>query len=104
MATISARGWRRDERWLVTTIEQPSLLPKAFELLAQEGIDEAALVAQCRQPADLFRTVTSRTPEDLGAQLDRAGQPPSLPGVVWLLERRQSRSSATRERASPLGG
>jgi Zn-dependent peptidase ImmA (M78 family)/transcriptional regulator with XRE-family HTH domain len=106
MTTISARGWRRDEPGLVTTIEQPSLLPKAVELLAEEGIDEAALVAQCRLPADLFRTVTSRTPEDLGSQLDRARQPPSLPGagVVSLLERRQSRSSATREPASHPGG
>ena len=48
MTTISARGWRRDEPGLVTTIEQPSLLPKAVELLTQEGIDEAA--ARCSVP------------------------------------------------------
>jgi Zn-dependent peptidase ImmA (M78 family)/transcriptional regulator with XRE-family HTH domain len=63
MTTISARGWRRAEPGLVTTIEQPSLLPRAVELLAQEGVDERALIEQCRVPADLFRTVTARTPD-----------------------------------------
>lgn len=65
MTTISARGWRRDEPGLINTIEQPSLLPKAIELLAHEGIDEGLLVGQCRVPADLFRTVTSRSPEKM---------------------------------------
>jgi Zn-dependent peptidase ImmA (M78 family)/transcriptional regulator with XRE-family HTH domain len=99
MTTISARGWRRDEPGLITAIEQPSLLPKAVELLNQEGIDEAALVAQCRVPADLFRTVTSRTPEDLVAEPELAQQPTSGAGahVVSLLERRQSRSVAAHE-------
>ena len=65
MTTISTRGWRRDEPGLVTAIEQPSLLPRALELLDQEGIDESALIAQCRVPADLFRIVTSRMPGEL---------------------------------------
>jgi Zn-dependent peptidase ImmA (M78 family) len=65
MTTISTRGWRRDEPGLVTAIEQPSLLPRALELLDQEGIDESALIAQCRVPADLFRIVTSRMPDQL---------------------------------------
>jgi hypothetical protein len=97
MTTISARGWRRDEPGLIIAIEQPSLLPKAVELLNQEGIDEGALVAQCRVPADLFRTVTSRTPEDFGIEPEPSEQPTSGVGarVVSLLERRQSRSSAT---------
>lgn len=64
MMTISARGWRRDEPGLVTAIEQPSLLPRTVEILSQEGIDEGALVSQCRVPAELFRTVTARTPRD----------------------------------------
>ena len=99
MTTISARGWRRDEPGLITTIEQPSLLPKAVKLLSQEGIDEGALVAQCRVPADLFRTVTSRTPENLGTQPQRPRQSASSAGacIVSLLERRRPRSSATQE-------
>jgi Zn-dependent peptidase ImmA (M78 family)/transcriptional regulator with XRE-family HTH domain len=63
MTTISARGWRRDEPGLINTIEQPSLLPKAVELLAGVSIDERLLIDQCRVPAALFRTVTSRTPD-----------------------------------------
>lgn len=95
MTTISARGWRRDEPGLITTIEQPSLLPKAVELLDQEGIDEAALIAQCRVPTDLFRTVTSRTPEDLVLAPDSADPPASGGGVrvISLLERRKNRTT-----------
>jgi hypothetical protein len=63
MATLSARGWRRDEPGLVTSIEQPSLMPSALQLLQQEGITDRSLLAQCRVPAGLFRIVTSRTPE-----------------------------------------
>jgi Zn-dependent peptidase ImmA (M78 family)/transcriptional regulator with XRE-family HTH domain len=63
MATISSRGWRRDEPGLVSTIEQPSLLPRAVELLAGEGIEESVLIEQCRVPSDLFRTVVARRPE-----------------------------------------
>lgn len=92
MTTISARGWRRDEPGLIGTIEQPSLLPKSLELLTQEGIDEDALVAQCRVPIDLFRTVTSRTPDSapsdiLQLSVAEDGQR-SVGKVVSLLERR----------------
>ncbi|HUZ51018.1 MAG TPA: XRE family transcriptional regulator [Streptosporangiaceae bacterium] len=94
MTTISARGWRRDEPGLMAAIEQPSLLPKAVELLSQEGIGERELVSQCRVPADLFRTITSRTP--VASQAD-SRQPASSPGeqagkVISLLERRQPKS------------
>lgn len=65
MTTLSARGWRRDEPGLVTTLEQPSLLPGAVELLAQEGIDEWTLIEQCRIPPDLFRIVSARAPQIL---------------------------------------
>jgi Zn-dependent peptidase ImmA (M78 family)/transcriptional regulator with XRE-family HTH domain len=93
MTTISTRGWRRDEPGLVSTIEQPSLLPRAVELLAQEGVDEALLVEQCRVPVDLFRTVTSRSPDGplprvLPSSASEGGQRPGG-RVVSLLERRQ---------------
>ncbi|MFD9192319.1 helix-turn-helix domain-containing protein [Streptomyces phaeochromogenes] len=91
MTTISARGWRRNEPGLVNAIEQPSLLPKAVELLTQEGIDEAQLVTQCRVPAELFRTVTARTPEsDPPPSVASPLSPQSAGGrVVSLLERGQ---------------
>jgi Zn-dependent peptidase ImmA (M78 family)/transcriptional regulator with XRE-family HTH domain len=63
MATLTSRGWRRAEPGLITVLEQPSMLPRAVELLAAEGITESHLRDQCRVPADLFRTVTSRTPD-----------------------------------------
>lgn len=37
MTTVSARGWRRAEPRERLTLEQPSLLPKAVDLLANEG-------------------------------------------------------------------
>jgi Zn-dependent peptidase ImmA (M78 family) len=63
MATLTSRGWRRSEPGLVTVLEQPSMLPRALELLAAEGISEYDLRDQCRVPAELFRTVTSRHPQ-----------------------------------------
>lgn len=89
MATISARGWRRSEPGLVTAIEQPSLLPRAVELLQQEGIDESDLIAQCRVPPNLFRVVTSRTPQDDALpSADTPPSPRSRSRVVSLLEGR----------------
>lgn len=80
MATISARGWRREEPGLVEAIEQPSLLARAVELLGHEGIDEESLRAQCRVPIGLFRTVTSRVPDPAPPADDgpRRGQVVSL--------------------------
>nr|WP_203616164.1 ImmA/IrrE family metallo-endopeptidase [Streptomyces sp. SID13726] len=93
MTTISARGWRRNEPGLISAIEQPSLLPRAVELLTQEGIDESQLVTQCRMPTELFRTVTARTPDgewptpapSPGSRQQASGR------VVSLLEHRGGR-------------
>jgi hypothetical protein len=95
MIHISNRGWRRDEPGLVSAIEQPSLLPGAIHLLAQEGIDEARLIEQCRVPVDLFHTVTARVPESAQpAAADTRGQDDRRTGgrVASLLERQQIRS------------
>ena len=86
MATISARGWRRNEPGLISAIEQPSLLSRAVELLGDHGIAEAALIDQCRVPPELFRTITARSP---GGGLPAPTGPPRAPSrVVSLLERR----------------
>ncbi|SEP53364.1 helix-turn-helix domain-containing protein [Amycolatopsis saalfeldensis] len=92
MTTISARGWRRNEPGLITVIEQPSLLPRAVELLAQEDIDGAQLIEQCRVPPDLFRTVTARTPDSDSptSTASPAGTHQTGGRVVSLLERRRA--------------
>lgn len=91
MTTLSARGWRRNEPGLVSAIEQPSLLPRAVELLEQEGIDEAQLIEQCRVPSDLFSIVTSRTPEGDSPPGLPVSTAPRRPGgrVVSLLDRQR---------------
>ena len=55
-------GWRRNEPGIVTSVEQPSLMARAVELISQEQIDEEQLISQCRVPRKLFRVVISRTP------------------------------------------
>jgi Zn-dependent peptidase ImmA (M78 family)/transcriptional regulator with XRE-family HTH domain len=90
MTTISARGWRRNEPGLVGAIEQPSLLPRAVELLTQEGIAETSLIEQCRVPPYLFGTVAARTPDNDSPVPAASSATSQTSGrVVSLLERRQ---------------
>lgn len=94
MVTLSTRGWRRNEPGLVTTIEQPSLLPRAIELLENEGIEELNLIEQCRVPIDLFRTVTSRSPQTPKPnQHDPDPAAPESRKVVSLLPRLHTRNT-----------
>ncbi len=87
MITISSRGWRRSEPGLVQILEQPSLLARAVELLANADHDETALASECRAPLELFRLITSRTPGPTletyngpgGASSERARVIPLLP-------------------------
>lgn len=64
MATLSSRGWRRAEPGLVTALEQPSLLPRALELLGQEGVGTEAVLEQCRVPRSFFLAITRREAPD----------------------------------------
>jgi Zn-dependent peptidase ImmA (M78 family)/transcriptional regulator with XRE-family HTH domain len=64
MMTVSARGWRRSEPGLVDSVEQPSMLPRAVEILDEAGISELELISQSRVPVELFRQVVSRFPTD----------------------------------------
>ena len=63
MGTLTARGWRRNEPGAISTIERPSLLAKATEILAQEGYDADGLAREGGAPGRLFDIVTSRRPE-----------------------------------------
>lgn len=85
MMTISARGWRRSEPGQTQTVEQPSLLPRAVELLDGEGIDETVLAAECRAPLNLFRATTSRTPGRLPNAADNEPPPADRRKVMSLL-------------------
>lgn len=82
MATLTSRGWRRGEPGLISVLEQPSMLPRAVQLLAAEGITESHLRDQCRVPVDLFRTVTSRTPDPAPPEHD--ADPARAVGVTSL--------------------
>jgi len=62
MTTVSARGWRRAEPGQIQVLEQPSLLPRALDLLEGEDVDAGLLAAQCRVPMELFSAAASRTP------------------------------------------
>jgi Zn-dependent peptidase ImmA (M78 family)/transcriptional regulator with XRE-family HTH domain len=64
MVTLSTRGWRRQEPGLVNAMEQPSMLPRAVELLGEHGVTREQLIAQCRVPRLLFDQIVSRVPLD----------------------------------------
>lgn len=84
MGTITARGWRRNEPGAISTIEQPSLLAKATEILTQEGYDSSDLADEGGAPGRLFNMLTSRRPELVaahGATYDRGAEVVSLFGA-----------------------
>ncbi|NIZ90138.1 XRE family transcriptional regulator [Kineococcus rubinsiae] len=84
MATVSARGWRRREPGASMTVEQPSLLSRAVELLESEGVAGLRIAGEARVPLELFWLVTSRTP--LMSAVDQDGDAPSTAtGTVSLL-------------------
>lgn len=87
MVTLTGRGWRRDEPGLMTSIEQPSLLPHALEVLDGAGILRAEIADQCRVPVPLFEIVTSRTPMEPASPSNPEQAPPSERNVVSLLPR-----------------
>lgn len=91
MSLLSSRGWRRSEPGVVDTTEQPSLLPRAVELLKQEGIDESELIDESNLPPNLFRSITSRIPTTsfLSAEASQAGAEQSNGKVISLFEWRE---------------
>lgn len=67
VAYLSSKGWRRREPGEMPAVEQPSLYPKAVEILLSVGMDELSLAKESRVTPGIFRTVTARFPvrEDL---------------------------------------
>lgn len=81
MVAMSRNGWRRDEPCAISSIEQPSLMPHALDLLEGVGISVEELIAQCRIPTHLFQAVTARVPvieAAPGERLAGAGQATEL--------------------------
>lgn len=62
IAYLSSKGWRRREPGEMPAVEQPSLYPRAVEILSSVGIDELALSKEARVTPGLFHTVTARVP------------------------------------------
>ncbi|MEV4453160.1 XRE family transcriptional regulator [Streptomyces mirabilis] len=62
IAYLSSKGWRRREPGEMPAVEQPSLYPRAVEILSSVGMDEMALSKEARVTPGLFRTVTARVP------------------------------------------
>lgn len=105
MTTISSRGWRRHEPGQIEILEQPSLLPRAVEVLEQEGIDEGVLLSESRVPAALFHAITSRTPAPAPTsdqQRDTAPEPNRARVISLLPKLEQSKINESSE--PPLGG
>ncbi|TFE38339.1 ImmA/IrrE family metallo-endopeptidase [Streptomyces sp. ICN441] len=67
IAYLSSKGWRRREPGEMPAVEQPSLYPRAVEILSGVGVDEISLAKEARVTPGIFRTVTARVPvrEDL---------------------------------------
>lgn len=80
VVTLTQRGWRRSEPGLVSTVEQPSMLARSTELLAEAGIDRDTLLEQARAPRELFDVVTARTPHwEPGAEVPERGSTNVIP-------------------------
>lgn len=92
MIRMSQEGWRRDEPGAIASIEQPSLMPRALELLDAVGITTEELVAQCRIPRHLFDAATARSP--LVATQPAGGNGRDKPGANGVRGSHQSRTSS----------
>ncbi|WP_423463368.1 helix-turn-helix domain-containing protein [Promicromonospora sp. MS192] len=102
MVTLSGRGWRRDEPGLVKTIERPSLLPHALEVLDGAGIPAVDVADQSRVPAELFDAITSRTPKEVAEPVVE-NRVTSARQVVSLLPRLATQDGTTRTEDSGSG-
>ncbi|WP_078876883.1 MULTISPECIES: helix-turn-helix domain-containing protein [Streptomyces] len=91
IAYLSSKGWRRREPGEMPAVEQPSLYPRAVEILSSVGMNELALANEARVTPGLFRTVTARVPvsEDLFVDPQAiAVQDSASEGVIPLFGKR----------------
>lgn len=59
---LSQNGWRRSEPGRISSLEMPSMLPRAREVLRDAGVDEATFLAGSGLPVGLYEIAASRVP------------------------------------------
>lgn len=59
---MSQNGWRRAEPGRIMSLEMPSMLPKAREVLSSAGIDDNTFLSRSGLPVGLYEIAASRVP------------------------------------------
>jgi len=62
MVRMSQNGWRRAEPGRVASLEMPSMLPRAREVMSSAGIDDDRFLSGSGLPAALYEIAASRVP------------------------------------------
>lgn len=62
MIRMSQNGWRRAEPGRISSLEAPSMLPRAREVINEAGIEDEQLLSGSGLPLSLFNVATSRLP------------------------------------------
>lgn len=62
MVRMSQNGWRRAEPGRVSSLEAPSMLARAREVINEAGIDDEQFLSGAGLPRDLYAVATARSP------------------------------------------
>jgi Zn-dependent peptidase ImmA (M78 family)/transcriptional regulator with XRE-family HTH domain len=62
MVRMSQNGWRRAEPGRISSVEMPSMLPRAREVLSDAGVDEESFLTGSGLPIELYEIAASRSP------------------------------------------
>ena len=62
MIRMSQNGWRRAEPGRISSLEAPSMLARAREVMNEAGIDDQQLLSGAGLPLDLYAIATARSP------------------------------------------
>lgn len=62
MIRMSQNGWRRAEPGRVASLEMPSMLPRAREVMSSAGIDDMKFLSGSGLPVGLYEVAASRVP------------------------------------------
>lgn len=62
MVRMSQNGWRRAEPGRMSSLEMPSMLPRAKEVLSEAGVDNETFLSGSGLPVGLYEIAASRVP------------------------------------------